>query len=166
LIGADLRQRLTLSTIRLLGRLAPRSSPGIAVMMLYLAFLPEASEGVDVVYELDLRGPGGGVFTVEVDDGRCRIHTGRIERAPDVVYEMDAATWLAMTQGLATGDEAVLLGKLRIKGAPDLGRKFNDFFAPVGDPPIRAASMTVSERGNDVTRPSFVDRVLRRNPAA
>jgi hypothetical protein len=104
-------------------------------MSLYLAFIPATSQGVDAVYRFDLSGPGGGAFTVVVRDGDCRISIGPVDETPDVVYEMEASTWMAMAQGRATGDEAVLLGKLRIRGDVELGRRFNDFFMPQGNPP-------------------------------
>ena len=108
------------------------------------------------------------MFTVTVDDGDCRIVIGRTERRPDVVYEMDAEIWAQMAAGLATGDEAVLLGKLRIKGNPDLGRKFNDFFTPPGNPPVRAASRSLQDTPpsrSGLFRP-LMGRVLRRARAA
>lgn len=138
-IASDLRQRLSMGGLRVLDRVAPSLTPGIGLMMLHLAFVPEVARGVDVVYEFDLSGPGGGIYTIEVRDGTCRVSIGRGERPPDVVYEMEASVWSAMAAGYVTGDEAVLLGKLRIKGDPTLGRRFNDFFAPPGDPPIQAA---------------------------
>ena len=138
LVPVTARDRISTRTLRAFGRVAPRFSARMAVMMLHLAFLPDATRGVDTVFELDLSGPGGGRFTVHVDDGCCRIDIGSGERAPDVVYSMDAATWLAMAEGRATGDEAVLLGRLRIVGDPGLARRFNDYFAPVGDPPAHA----------------------------
>lgn len=134
LVPSDVGQRLKVSSMRLLGRVAPGLSPGLGVMLLYVAFLPESARGVHVVYEMNLSGKGGGVFTIEVDDGECRISVGRTDRRPDVVFDMDAQVWLAMVQARVTGDEAVLLGRLRISGDPVLARRFNVFFAPLGDP--------------------------------
>jgi ribonucleoside-diphosphate reductase beta chain len=136
LVASDLRQRVTMGLLSGLGRIAPALGPGFSLMMLYLAFSPEAAKDVEAVYEFDLKGRGGGVFTVAIRDGDCRIVVGRIGRYPDVVYEMDAATWMAMSAGKATGDEAMLLGKLRIRGDVELGRRFNDLFSPPGDPPV------------------------------
>lgn len=135
LIPVRAGDRISTTVLRALGRIAPRFSPGMAVMMLYLAFRPGVTRGVDTVFELALAGPGGGRFTIHVDDGACRIHIGDGARAPDVVYSMAASTWLEMAEGRATGDEAVLLGKLRITGNPSLARRFNDYFAPVGEAP-------------------------------
>lgn len=167
LIPLDLRQRATTSVLRTLGRLTPGLAPGLSMMLLYLAFLPDAAKSVDAVYEFDLSGPGGGVFTVIVRDGDCRIKVGRTEDQPDVVYDMEASTWLAMTQGRATGDEAVLLGKLRIRGDVSLGRKFNEFFAPAGEAAVTLAAEAANAaardgRGTD----GLVARVLRGGRAA
>ncbi len=140
LIPADRRQRMTMSLAKTLGRASRTMSPGVALMMLHFAFVPAAAKGVDAVYRFELLGVGGGTFTVVIRNGTCRITVGAGERAPDVVYEMQASDWVKMTAGLVTGDEAVLLGRLRIQGNPVLGRRFNEFFAPPGEPPMRAAS--------------------------
>ena len=123
------------------------------------------------MWEFRLHGRGGGTYTVAVKDQECRITIGQGDRSPDVVYEMDAMTWVEMTAGRATGDEAVLLGKLRLTGDPVLGRIFNDLFAPPGDPPIRAASQSPEERERTSDSPlrtatRFAGRVLRRSRAA
>jgi putative sterol carrier protein len=162
-VPVDLRQRVTLEVARLIGRVAPTFAPGLGIMMLYLAFLPKASRKVDAVYEFDLRGPGGGLFTVIVREGDCRILLGRTE-TPDVVYEMEASTWQAMVEGRATGDEAVLLGKLRIRGDVVLGRSFNDYFAPVGRPAVDIAAENAPRLVRVGSR--IVGRVLKRSRAA
>lgn len=130
------RDRISTGALRAIGRVAPRFSAGMAVMMLHLAFLPERSSGVDTLFELDLSGPGGGLFSIHVCDGTCTIKLGPGGRPADVVYSMEASTWLAMAEGRATGDEAVLLGKLHINGDPSVARRFNDYFQPAGEPMI------------------------------
>ena len=164
----DLRQRATTGLIRALGRIAPNFTPGLSMMAMHLAFLPEAAEGIDAVYEFDLSGPGGGIFTLTVRDGRCRIDIGRTGEEPDVVYEMEASTWVAMTEGRATGDEAVLLGRLKISGDVALGRKFNDLFAPVGEPAVNLAARDAMGENNGGSNgvTGLVERVLRRTHAA
>ena len=167
LVPLDFRQRTTTSVIRALGRVAPSFAPGLSMMLMYLAFLPESARSVDAVYEFDLSGRGGGVFTVTVRDGDCRISIGRTGDRPDVVYEMEATTWLAMTQGKATGDEAVLLGKLRIRGDVNLGRRFNEFFAPTGEAAVKLAAEAASDAsGNGRLADRLVGRVLGRRTAA
>ncbi|MGH2730441.1 MAG: ribonucleotide-diphosphate reductase subunit beta [Actinomycetota bacterium] len=168
LVPMDFRQRLSTVALRAFGRIAPTIAPGVSMMMLHLAFLPDQSRGRHAVYEFHLTGPGGGIFTVAIHDGECRITIGKTSEIPDVVYEMAAATWLAMSEGRATGDEAVLLGKLRIRGDVELGRKFNDFFAPPGDPAVGVGSPAGTNGGVSPTEigSRLVARVLRRRPAA
>jgi putative sterol carrier protein len=162
-IPVDLRQRVSLSVARLIGKIAPTFAPGLGIMMLYLAFMPSSARSTSAIYEFDLKGDGGGLFTVTVRDGQCRITVGRTGEKPDVIYEMEARTWQAMVEGRATGDEAVLLGKLRIRGDVTLGRGFNDLFAPVGEPasnaPGRAIKLPLRLRG------ALMQRVLRRTAA-
>ena len=167
LIPLDLRQRATTGFLRAMGRVAPKFAPGLSMMLLHLAFLPEAAESVDAIYEFHLSGSGGGIFTVAVNDGDCRISVGHSDQEPDVIYEMEASTWLAMTQGRATGDEAVLLGKLRIRGDVTLGRKFNELFAPAGEAAVKLAAEAAQSNavnGNGLAK--RVGRVLRGGRAA
>ena len=171
LIPSDARQKATSSVLRALGAMTPGLAPGLALMALHLAFDAEAAGGADLVWEFNLQGKGGGIFTVDVHDGACDVVIGRGRRAPDVVYEMDATTWLAMAQSRVTGDEAVLLGRLRITGNPAVARRFNEFFAPAGEPPTPAASRTpeeVAAADGARTLPGvrLFERVLRRSNAA
>ena len=168
LVPTDLRQRVSMQFVRALGRVAPSFAPGLSMMMLYLAFLPAAARGLDAVYEFDLSGPGGGVFTVTVRDGSCQIAIGRGDEAPDVVFEMESSTWLAMSEARVTGDEALLLGKLRIRGKVELGRKFNELFEPPGEPP---GQVRLRPRAHPLLRlprsgAALVGRALRRSRAA
>ncbi len=140
LIPRTLRHKLSTRLVRSLQAAAPVSGPGIAMMLLYLAFLPDAAEGVDCVYEFQLSGRGAGIYTIVVRDQTCRIYVGRTGEPPDVVYELEAETWSDMAGGRVTGDEAVLLGKLRIRGDVKLGRMFNDLFDPPGEPAVSSGS--------------------------
>ena len=165
LIASDLRNKVSMTAVRAMARALPGLAPGISMMMLHLAFVPAAAQGVSALYEFRLSGPGGGIFTVSVDEGECDIAIGPAPRTPDVVFEMSGSAWLAMSAGQVTGDEAVLLGRLRIEGNPILARRFNEFFAPPGEPPIRAASR-VDVQPSDEARGGLVGRMLRRGRAA
>jgi ribonucleotide reductase beta subunit family protein with ferritin-like domain len=166
LIAQDWFQRATSGFMRGFSRFAPGLAPGVSMMMLYLGFVPAATRGIDAVFEFHLEGRGGGIFTVIVNDGSCKVALGASETPPDVVYEMDASTWAELTAGYATGDEAVLLGKLRIKGDVILGRRFNEFFAPPGEPMIRAASQIEEPEARPSLPVRLVGRVLGRGRAA
>ena len=64
-----------------------------------------------VVYEVRLTGKGGGVWTVEIDDGDCRVAEGFAERA-DVRYTADAHDWCLLAIGVSDDREAVRQGRL------------------------------------------------------
>jgi DNA-binding HxlR family transcriptional regulator len=55
--------------------------------------------GVDVTFEMRLTGPGGGVWSVHIHDGRCDIKPGFAERA-DVRYTAEARVWCGMALGV------------------------------------------------------------------
>ena len=161
------RDRISVGALRAFGKVAPRFSSGVAVMMLHLAFLPERTIGVDTVFELDLSGPGGGRFTVDVHDGVCDITVGAGRRVPDVVYSMSATTWREMAEGRATGDEAVLFGKLTINGDPTLARRFNEYFQPAGQPAVGMQAVRRAQAPSGLRLPTgLAKRVLRRESAA
>ena len=166
LIASDRRQKLTMSIVKAMGRTSRTMAPGLSMLLLNFAFLPSAAEGIDAVYRFVLSGPGGGIFTIVVRNGTCRVVVGEIDREPDVIYELSGSDWVKMSAGMVTGDEAVLLGRLRIKGDPILARRFNDFFAPPGDPPQKAASTTRSASRDRAAKRRLVGRVLRRRTAA
>jgi ribonucleoside-diphosphate reductase beta chain len=138
LVPSDRRQKLTLSLVRTMARASRRLAPGVSMMLLHFAFVPAAASGVDAVFRFEFSGRGGGVFSVVVRDETCRVLVGSADRKPDVVFRMDASDWVELSAGRATGDEAVLLGRLRISGDPILSRRFNDIFAPPGLPASKA----------------------------
>jgi hypothetical protein len=162
-VPSDVRQRIGLRAMGLIRRVAPGFAPGVAMMTLYFAFLPEAARGVEAVYEFDLSGPGGGIFTVTIEDGDCRVSIGRSPVEPDVRYELAASTWVAMTEGRVTGDEAVLLGKMRIRGELTLGRRFGELFPARGEPRWKTA---IPELGSDAAPAPEDSRRARRDGRA
>jgi putative sterol carrier protein len=136
-------------------------------MMLHLAFRSERAVGVDTVFELDLSGPGGGRFTIHVHDGVCDIHMGAGPRPADVVYSMSATTWREMAEGRATGDEALLLGRLNIAGDPTLARKFNDYFQPAGEPAVGLHAVRRAQAPTGLRSPiGLAKKVMKRESAA
>ena len=58
----------------------------------------DRASGVRITYELRLTGPGGSVWSVEIDDGTCRVKEGFADRA-DVRYTAEARDWCAVALG-------------------------------------------------------------------
>jgi DNA-binding HxlR family transcriptional regulator len=78
----------------------------------------ENARGAHVVFEVRLTGEGGGVWTVEIDDGHCRVEPRFAERA-DVRYTADARTWCAVALGLTDPREPLKLGTMTKEGGRD-----------------------------------------------
>jgi DNA-binding HxlR family transcriptional regulator len=58
----------------------------------------DRAAGVKLSFEVRLSGDGGGVWTVAIDDGTCRVTPGFATRA-DVQYTADARVWCAVALG-------------------------------------------------------------------
>ncbi|HKJ23624.1 MAG TPA: winged helix-turn-helix transcriptional regulator [Myxococcota bacterium] len=77
----------------------------------------------DVTFEIRLEGEGGGVWTVEVKRGACRVTPGFAERA-DVRYTADAIHWCAVALGRLDARDAAKRGLLKKDG----GTEAMDFY--------------------------------------
>ena len=87
------------------------TTPATVVESLPFMLREERARGVRITYELRLTGKGGGVWTVEIDDGECRVDEGFAERA-QVRYTADAREWCLLALALADDREAVRTGRL------------------------------------------------------
>ena len=70
-----------------------------------------------VVFEIRLSGEGGGVWTVEIQDGACRVRNDFADHA-DVRYTADARAWCAVALGMMDARDAVKRGLMTKDGAP------------------------------------------------
>jgi len=74
---------------------------------------------------------GGGVWTVEIDDGECSVRE-EFAAGADVRYTATARDWCAVAIGLLDAKEAVKEGLLHKEGGP---QAMDEFFFQVGRPP-------------------------------
>ncbi len=86
-------------------------TPGAIVESLPLMFREDRGQGVQLTYEIRLTGEGGGVWTVEIDDGVCRVRQGFASRA-DVHYTADARDWCRLVFQLDDARGAAADGRL------------------------------------------------------
>ncbi len=75
----------------------------------------ERARDARITYELRLKGKGGGVWTVTINDGACRVNEGFAERA-NVRYTADARDWTLLAIGLIDDREAFRDGRLTKDG--------------------------------------------------
>jgi len=78
----------------------------------------DRAANADVTFEIRLEGTGGGVWTVEVSDGACRVTRGFAERA-DVRYTAEARDWCALALGRLDARDAAKRGLLKKDGGPE-----------------------------------------------
>ncbi|MFQ5513973.1 MAG: winged helix-turn-helix transcriptional regulator [Myxococcota bacterium] len=91
----------------------PYSETAAATVIEALPFMlrEDHARDVRVCYEIRLTGQGGGVWTVTIDDGCCRVREGFAEHA-DVRYTADAHDWTLLALGFLDDREAYANGRL------------------------------------------------------
>jgi len=75
----------------------------------------ERARDVDLIFEIRLEGPGGGVWSVRVCDGICTTRPGFAQGA-HVRYTANARTWCLVALGLLDAREAFRLGLMSKEG--------------------------------------------------
>jgi DNA-binding HxlR family transcriptional regulator len=85
------------------------TSPQSILESLPFLLREDAARETHVTFEIRLSGEGGGVFTVEIENGHCDVRAGFAEHA-DVRYTAEARVWCAMALGLAEARELVKSG--------------------------------------------------------
>jgi 3-hydroxy-3-methylglutaryl CoA synthase/NAD(P)-dependent dehydrogenase (short-subunit alcohol dehydrogenase family)/putative sterol carrier protein len=79
------------------------------------AFQAGAAAGVDVVFQFNISGEGGGEWVVKVADGQIQIDEGTIDK-PTTVIKMGDEDFVALIKGELNPMSAFTSGKLRIEG--------------------------------------------------
>jgi len=118
---------------QLLAGIRDQVTPELIFQGLPMAFNPEAARGVNRIFQFDITGERGGTWVVKVESGTCEVTQGKPAREADAVMETDADTWISMSCGEMSGDEAFMLGRLTTSGVFGLGLTFDSLFsgAPV-----------------------------------
>ena len=79
------------------------------------AFQADQAAGVDVVFQFDISGPGGGSWIVVVKDAACDITEGTHD-SPTTTIKMGDDDFLKMMSGELNAMNAYTTGKLKIEG--------------------------------------------------
>jgi putative sterol carrier protein len=91
------------------------------------SFRPGKAKGVHARYQWDLRGPNGGQWWIDVNDGTYRMGKGKIDH-PSVTFVAKDNDWVAVSNGQLGGTWAYLTGRLKIRGDQGLARKLGEIF--------------------------------------
>jgi putative sterol carrier protein len=78
-------------------------------------FKADAAAGVDVVFQFNISGEGGGDWYSVIKDGACSIDSGSHDK-PACTIKMAATDFLAMMGGKLPAMQAFTSGKLQIEG--------------------------------------------------
>ncbi len=79
------------------------------------AFQADQAGGVDVVFQYDLKGDGGGSWNVTIVDGTCTVEAGAHD-SPTTTIKMGVADFLDLISGKLNAMKAFTTGKLKIGG--------------------------------------------------
>jgi putative sterol carrier protein len=92
------------------------------------AFNPDASQGLNAVFQYDITGDDGGTWNVTIEDGTCQVQEGSHD-APTVTMTMSSETWLALVNNELNGIQAFMSGKLKVNGDIMLAQRIPDLFS-------------------------------------
>ena len=79
------------------------------------AFQPDKAAGVDVVFQFEISGGGGGSWHVMVKDGECRVKEGS-HGSPTTTIKMGDGDFVKLISGELNAMSAFTGGKLKIEG--------------------------------------------------
>jgi hypothetical protein len=114
----------------------------------------ERARGAELTFEIRLTGPGGGVWTVAIDDGSCHVEPGFAERA-DVRYTADARVWCGVALGFLDARDAIRRGLMTKEGArAALDHYFHQVASPKAAAPEAAPNASAPDAASEGTPPS------------
>ena len=93
-------------------------------------FVADAASGINAVFQYNLGGDDGGKWVVKIEDGKLTtVEQGEVEK-PTLTITMDAANFIAMSNGELDGTKAFMTRKLKVKGNVAMAQKMRKFLPP------------------------------------
>ena len=106
---------------------APHSTPQQVFDGMRHSFRAEKAKGLHVRYQFNLKGPNGGNWFIDVNDGKFRMNRGNIVN-PNCTFIASDDDWVALSNGTLNGTWAFLSGRLKILGDRAFAKKLNEIF--------------------------------------
>jgi putative sterol carrier protein len=95
------------------------AAPGLTVKAVFDrlgdSFQPDKAEGVDVVFQYRITGPGGGEWYVVVKDRKCQVFEGKHEK-PTTTLIISDEDFLALIKGELNAMQAFTTARLKVEG--------------------------------------------------
>jgi putative sterol carrier protein len=93
--------------------------------ILPLRFKPEKTTGIDVTAQVNISGPKGGNWTVEIKDQKITIKDGT-NPSPKLIIGMTDEDFLDLVNDKVSTQKAFFTGKIKFKGDLNLALKLKD----------------------------------------
>jgi putative sterol carrier protein len=122
----------------------------------------KAAAGLNVAYQFDLSGRGGGRWQVIVLDGRCESKYGQ-HPSPNITITISASDYLDMLDGKLDGQVAYMSGKFRLAGDMGLALKMQDLFNSIPEP---AQHLSFAESTHETAPRPLIKRGSQNRPIA
>lgn len=88
---------------------------------------PDKIAGMNVTYQFNISGEGGGTWNVKLADGASSVSEGAADSA-NITLSATGEDWLNITSGKLNGQMAFMTGKLKIQGDMSLALKLQSIF--------------------------------------
>lgn len=87
-----------------------------------------AAQGMDAVFQFDITGDEGGIWSVIIKDAACEVQKGTHD-TPTVTLTLSAEDWLAMVNKELNPVQAFMNGQLRVSGDIMLAQRIPELFS-------------------------------------
>lgn len=129
-VAALAGSRLTVAGVaRRILRLAPYIPPALTFAALPYVFRPQRGGPATGLMEIQVRGVGGGVWTLDILQDDVAVLSGPALDRPDSRLITDVRTWTALAAGRTNGTDAFMRGRLEVQGDIALTLKLDACFS-------------------------------------
>ncbi|MBW2065665.1 MAG: SCP2 sterol-binding domain-containing protein [Deltaproteobacteria bacterium] len=87
----------------------------------------QIAQGLRAVFQFDITGPGGGNWSVTIQDSTCTVSEGRHPN-PTVTLSMSKETWMGIANRQIDPFEAFMSGALRVSGDILMAQRVPELF--------------------------------------
>jgi putative sterol carrier protein len=84
--------------------------------------------GVEVIYQFNLEGPGGGTWHIRIENGKAAASSGSAENPPFNAH-LSVDDYTALATGATSGQELFFSGRMQVDGNPFLGMQLTQLLA-------------------------------------
>jgi len=105
----------------------PNKTPADVFEGMRKSFKADKAKDVHARYQWNISGPDGGGWWIIIDDGKCDMGKGKIEKA-DVTFSVSDQDWVAISNGKLGGTWAYVSGRLKLDGPQSIAKKLDAMF--------------------------------------